>query len=88
MEGDFPLDDHRRSAHTPGSAAQGKEIKMAELKPGDTVELKSGGPPMTIKCQTDTGEFWCEWFLNGKLDSDTCTPDSLHLVDPDRPPTI
>jgi uncharacterized protein YodC (DUF2158 family) len=31
------------------------------FKPGDQVQLKSGGPVMTINSISD-GEAWCEWF--------------------------
>jgi uncharacterized protein YodC (DUF2158 family) len=36
---------------------------MAEqLKPGDVVKLKSGGPLMTVKKREGDGRVWCEWF--------------------------
>jgi uncharacterized protein YodC (DUF2158 family) len=37
---------------------------MEDLKPGDVVRLKSGGPPMTV-CyrQKTSNEWWCEWFV-------------------------
>ena len=54
-----------------------------ELKIGDTVELKSGGPPMIItkydKCD-DIGYFTCQWFAGEKLEEDLFTPGSLQLV--------
>ncbi len=44
---------------------------MDEIKPGDIVELKSGGPRMTV---TDVGKTasgvlsaWCEWFDDSKV---------------------
>ncbi|MBX5236290.1 DUF2158 domain-containing protein [Rhizobium sp. NLR4a] len=33
-----------------------------EFKIGDTVELKSGGPKMTIKARQKDGDWWCVWF--------------------------
>lgn len=34
-----------------------------EYKPGDIVQLKSGGPSMTVSTVTKDGEaYWCEWF--------------------------
>jgi uncharacterized protein YodC (DUF2158 family) len=36
-----------------------------ELKPGDTVRLKSGGPVMTI-AWIEGGEALCEWFSEKK----------------------
>lgn len=44
-----------------------------EFQPGDTVQLKSGGPIMTIaSVAKDDGRLWCVWFNqeNGKF-SDT-----------------
>lgn len=29
---------------------------------GDTVELKSGGPTMTVSSRQENGDFWCIWF--------------------------
>ena len=54
-----------------------------ELKIGDTVELKSGGPPMIITKHNkhdDIGYFTCQWFAGEKLEEDLFTPGSLQLV--------
>lgn len=32
------------------------------FKPGDIVQLKSGGPAMTVSSPTERGAYWCEWF--------------------------
>lgn len=47
---------------------------MAEFKKGDTVQLKSGGPIMTIQ---DLGEYdyiqdgaYCVWFTRGEKSAD------------------
>jgi len=37
-----------------------------ELKPGDVVTLKSGGPLMTIEKRETDGRFWCTWFNEKK----------------------
>ena len=53
------------------------------LKIGDTVELKSGGPPMTITKYDKydgIGYFTCQWFAGEKLEEDLFTPDSLQLA--------
>jgi uncharacterized protein YodC (DUF2158 family) len=31
-------------------------------KVGDVVQLKSGGPAMTVTSVNDDGTFYCEWF--------------------------
>ena len=34
---------------------------------GDLVQLKSGGPEMTIDGELGTGEYLCKWFGGKKL---------------------
>ena len=36
--------------------------KAESFSPGDVVELKSGGPPMTVIKIADAGAVWCQWF--------------------------
>jgi len=38
-----------------------------ELKIGDVVKLKSGGPIMTVKNIEENGEIYCQWFSGDKL---------------------
>lgn len=55
-----------------------------EFKAGDVVELKSGGPKMTVK---QTGKMalsnkfmiWCDWFDGQKKMSEGFAPESLKL---------
>jgi uncharacterized protein YodC (DUF2158 family) len=55
-----------------------------EFKAGDVVELKSGGPRMTV---SQTGEhamsgrfmIWCDWFDGKKKVSDSFPPETLKL---------
>lgn len=55
---------------------------MADLKIGDVVTLKSGGPSMTIE---DIGEYryvtkaLCTWFDGNKKISDTFKLEALEL---------
>jgi len=51
-----------------------------EFKIGDTVELKSGGPTMTIVYYDVKRYFKCSWFVGGKVEDDFFPPDSLRLV--------
>ena len=44
----------------------GKEFVMANLRVGDVVQLKSGGPEMTIlRVYDEYAE--CQWFMAGEL---------------------
>ena len=51
------------------------------FKTGDTVQLKLGGPVMTINSITEeTGEIYCQWFEGNEVKVDYFPPDSLKLV--------
>ena len=54
-----------------------------QFKAGDVVELKSGGPKMTVNKtgQTFGGAFvvWCDWFDGKKMESKTFPSESLKL---------
>jgi uncharacterized protein YodC (DUF2158 family) len=58
-----------------------------ELKAGDLVELKSGGPTMTVKGRVSTGLdnsttiYICQWFGGKKLESGQFHVDSLKTVE-------
>ena len=41
---------------------------MSEFKAGDVVQLKSGGPNMTVERINDDRSLWCVWFEGGKPD--------------------
>lgn len=47
------------------------------ISPGDVVQLKSGGPLMTV-AWTEDGEAFCEWFVGGKKEGSTFPVSSLH----------
>lgn len=47
-----------------------------DIKEGDTVRLKSGGPLMTVE-YTDNGKVDCVWFVDGKLFRETFDKRSL-----------
>jgi uncharacterized protein YodC (DUF2158 family) len=40
-----------------------------DLKPGDVVRLKSGGPPMTVNAIDDQDMAWTIWFDHGRQGS-------------------
>lgn len=50
---------------------------MTDWKIGDLVELKSGGPCMTIKHVDPDGRAHCHWFNGNQHDSDTFPPETL-----------
>lgn len=61
-----------------------------EIKPGDVVVLKSGGPSMTVRrvgvegdymSGGDIGELLCEWFDQKTYATKWFTPTSLKKVD-------
>jgi uncharacterized protein YodC (DUF2158 family) len=54
---------------------------MAELKPGDVVELKSGGPDMTV-ARIRGNEVDCDWFIDGKAFRGTYPKEALKPATP------
>ncbi|WP_184100962.1 DUF2158 domain-containing protein [Sphingopyxis panaciterrulae] len=48
-----------------------------ELEPGDTVQLKSGGPLMTVDIVHSYGEISCVWFAGEKQQSHVFQKTSL-----------
>jgi len=51
---------------------------MAEIKKGDVVRLKSGGPNMTVSSiGQKSGNVTCQWFMDDKLESGVFSPESL-----------
>ena len=58
-----------------------------ELKIGDVVKLKSGGPIMTVNNIEENGEMYCKWFAGEHFDKvykDYFPPDSLIRVNVDE----
>lgn len=55
-----------------------------EIKPGDTVRLKSGGPVMTVDhmVKDDNNKYWCKWFdEDDKLSGDKFNGHVLVKID-------
>jgi uncharacterized protein YodC (DUF2158 family) len=48
-----------------------------QFKPGDLVELNSGGPVMTVNERQSGDEYYCQWFAGKKLDHGTFPLASL-----------
>jgi len=53
-----------------------------ELKIGDVVKLKSGGPKMTVKYIEKDGQIYCQWFAGeyDKVHYDSFPSGSLQLI--------
>lgn len=58
--------------------------KQSEFVVGDIVQLKSGGPDMTVKAipRQHASYYVCQWFAGKKLESGDFQPDSLKVVSP------
>jgi uncharacterized protein YodC (DUF2158 family) len=57
---------------------------MDEFKIGDLVQLKSGGPAMTVTEVPDglgDAVVWCKWFANNKTESDSFPTPALKMAD-------
>jgi uncharacterized protein YodC (DUF2158 family) len=50
---------------------------METFKTGQIVQLKSGGPKMTVKKQVEGMGIQCQWFAGSKLDSGYFPEESL-----------
>jgi uncharacterized protein YodC (DUF2158 family) len=56
---------------------------MAEFKPGGVVQLKSGGPPMTVMMNPDGSHLVCGWFDDGQqLQRASFPPDCVRPFGP------
>ena len=51
------------------------------FKIGDVVQLKSGGPIMTVSHLHDAGALECMWFDGNQRRTATFKPDTLDTVD-------
>lgn len=58
---------------------------MAKFKEGEIVQLKSGGPKMTIKEVFGADDkYMCQWFAGSKLNEGFFTQESLIKVEDDQ----
>ena len=54
---------------------------MAQIKVGDVVKLKSGGPKMTVEStESNPAGFLCTWFDGADKKSSCFQPDALEPV--------
>lgn len=54
-----------------------------ELKSGDVVVLKSGGPRMTVRSRTPEGDLFCNWFDGRELKGSSFAEVTLERSDID-----
>ena len=55
---------------------------MTELKPGDVVRLRSGGPRMTVeKVEETAGAVICCYFVKKHLVRETFAPAVIQLIE-------
>lgn len=57
---------------------------MENPKTGDTVQLKSGGPIMTLGSEMDIGGWYCQWFNGTELKSGLFRLEQLKKVEPPK----
>ncbi len=53
-----------------------------QIKPGDVLQLKSGGPKMTVQFTTGEGNWACQWFVGTDLKSGVFPATSLQPYQP------
>lgn len=53
-------------------------------KPGDVVQVKSGGPPMTVAGEDQLGMVICEWFVGTNQKTGTFNHPVLKKYEPPR----
>jgi uncharacterized protein YodC (DUF2158 family) len=58
--------------------------KKHTFVPGEIVQLKSGGPDMTVRAFSDNGDVvYCNWFMKTELEVSSFPPETLKLVEED-----
>lgn len=58
---------------------------MSEIRKGDVVRVKSGGPKMTVwqvgkAAMTGADTVWCVWFVGNTKHDGTFEPDALEVM--------
>jgi uncharacterized protein YodC (DUF2158 family) len=57
-----------------------KAKSNSQFKTGDIVQLKSGGPKMTVSEVSElTGDVHCQWFAGSKLSRGRFEPNAIEL---------
>lgn len=59
--------------------------KAPQFKEGDIVQLKSGGPKMTVQDPDYGDSITCSWFAGSKLENGVFKPNTLqHYVETEK----
>ena len=59
---------------------------MSKFKEGSVIQLKSGGPKMTVSEITPTGEHYrCQWFTGSKLEEGYFPEEALIIPKKEKP---
>lgn len=62
-------------------------MSQQSFKPGDQVQLKSGGPKMTILRETGDRRAWvCAWFVGSKNEQASFEAAALKNYEDEEPP--
>jgi uncharacterized protein YodC (DUF2158 family) len=73
----------RYDALIAGESLRAEDTMAKRFKVGDIVQLKSGGPDMTVKeYGLDPDDVWCQWFGGRKLEVGQFPEGSLIPVTP------
>ncbi len=64
-----------------------------QFKPGDVVQLKSGGPPMTVERSSNVGEGYgellhCSWWAGKELKHENFAPAALQYYEKPANPYV
>lgn len=62
----------------------GSKDKDEKFKVGDIVQLKSGGPKMTVEVELSSGAVRCQWFAGSKLSWGDFPPYALTRVEEEQ----
>ena len=55
-----------------------EELMVRAFEKGDIVQLKSGGPKMTVTAIDSYGKhYYCQWFAGSKLEDGKFPPEAL-----------
>lgn len=65
-------------------------MSSEQIREGDLVQLKSGGPVMTVVRVNGPGTLSCKWFKGSKVNTDYFPPSALRKVPEgaDRTPSV